>query len=214
MDADVAEPREPGLRIRLCVHDDPVDVSAIWMHRPQQAGGHDRTKHDLDARIAQLWDAQLAVHPRMYNASKFRLAWSEVRDDGVHLGVGTRAGSTLLRWPRDAAHRAAPAGLTDYRETLCTHSLDDALASAYAEAGEASGDAHRFLACGMGCELLMLTRDGYVPLIERSQHVGSHHGMLQCAGSGAWPANRWPSWPAGPHPRGRSQATTSRPASA
>lgn len=70
------------------------------------------------------------------------------------------------------------------------HSLDDALAAAYAEAGEASGDPHRFLACGMGCELLMLTRDGYVPLIERSQHVGSHHGMLQCAGSGAHAASR------------------------
>lgn len=92
MDADVAAPQDPGLRLRVCVRDHPVDASSVWLHRPREPGMHDRAQHEqLDARIAQLWEAQVAKHPRMYNASKFRLAWSEVRDDGVHLGVGALA---------------------------------------------------------------------------------------------------------------------------
>lgn len=132
-----------------------IDITSISVSFDS---GHNRRPHAADRRIDDIWRAKLAGNNKLFDKSKFRLrriAWAP--DGRVHLDVG----------------------LTSYKEYIGTHQLPAAELSSLQAAGRTThGEAKAHLSCALGCEAILLTKDGYVVLLRRSSKTATHAGLF------------------------------------
>ena len=125
---------------------------------------HDaRCPDTLQTQINALWTSRKENNPevRLFNALKFRLAGVTTEDSSLALHIGT----------------------TDYKSFVGTHYLDEkALRTAID-----SNDHDPFMSHALGIESLVVTSDGFVVLIRRSEHVAEYPNFYCGPGGHAEP---------------------------
>ncbi|RLN13949.1 hypothetical protein BBJ28_00024317 [Nothophytophthora sp. Chile5] len=127
----------------------------------------DRLPHpdaSVEAAVAQSWDEFQRRSPRVFNASKFRLARWRARPEALELQCG----------------------VTDYKTYLgtCCSSLAPRLL------GDApQGDAFAFLSRKVGVAAVLETADAHVALIKRSRSVGMYQDLYGTPGGHPEPAH-------------------------
>ena len=126
---------------------------------------HDRAPHPSDDAIEVAWQLQLRDTPRLWDASKFRLA----------------GGLVETRPPSDPDHPAGVLrlGLTSYKHHVGTSSAarPDADRRRLRRDGlERHGSKHAHLSAALGVETALETADGRLVLLRRSASVASFSG--------------------------------------
>lgn len=139
-----------------------VDQSRVKVQLPAHEQEFARAVHPRDKEIRRAWDAKLAAHPRMFNGTKFRLHAGSVDGDGVCLRLG----------------------ITDYMTYIGIREAGDEFRTALRAAGEAAGCDMLHFSCNMGCAPILVTSDGHLLLIRRSESLPAYPGMVQLAGAG------------------------------
>ena len=150
---------EPYSLLLTMAQADPALRSGVTRDQLQICIGtqHSRRTHPSDA-LEQRWEAACAANPRLFDATKFRLA--------------------SIDWGECGGGVTVSLGLTSYKEYLGTNRLPPQAYAALAAEGEAShGNAGAFFSNALGCEALLLTSDGLVTLLRRSAHVATHVGL-------------------------------------
>ena len=139
---------------------------------------HDRAPHPSDDAIEVAWQLQLRDTPRLWDASKFRLA----------------GGLVETRPPSDPDHPAGVLrlGLTSYKHHVGTSSAarPDADRRRLRRDGlERHGSKHAHLSAALGVETALETADGRLVLLRRSASVASFSGSYNGPSGHPEPAN-------------------------
>lgn len=135
-----------------------------------------RSPHAAEA-LEATWASYLRASPRLFNASKFRLATWRYQHEAQGEAQGKGSGELELRW-----------GLTDYKTYLgtCCSPQSEALL----EAGEKVGDKFQFVSRKVGVAAVVETSDEHVALIKRSNSVGLYQDLHDTPGGHPEPSVR------------------------
>jgi hypothetical protein len=144
---------------------------------------HDRRPHRSDkVTIERVWQAKLekakASGGRLFDQSKFRLhriGWA----------------GNLMSPQKDSASVDVQLGLTSYREYVCSNLLSDDEREALERDGATGygGDESAHLSNALGCEAMLITRDGQAVLLRRSGAVATGTGLYNGPSGHAEPSH-------------------------
>ena len=148
------------------------------LRRSHPSSQHDRAPHPSDDAIEATWQLQLRDTPRLWDASKFRLAGGRVE---------TRPASDP-----DRPAAILRLGLTSYKHHVGTSSTarPDADRRRLRRDGlERHGSKHAHLSAALGVETAVETADGRLVLLRRSASVASFSGAYNGPSGHPEPAN-------------------------
>ncbi|CAM9597837.1 unnamed protein product [Chrysoparadoxa australica] len=148
----------------------------------------------VESKIDEFWERQMQEKQELFNATKFRLAgytWDPIaRSLQLHLG------------------------LTDYKTYIGTNWSAEAVPVLCADGLAHRGNPHAYLSQKLGNSGVVVSRDGFVVIINRSTLVCEGKGKVDVPGGHPEPANKniTPELLQGFSPSGAQQAQASRQA--
>ena len=123
---------------------------------------------NVDSKMDMIWEKACFENNRLFNASKFRLANVEQND--------TKTVTVSV-------------GLTDYKETFCTN-FSDICTEAFKFGVLNYKDKYACFGNAIGVGSIVVSNDGFIILIRRSNWVGEAKGLLDTPGGHAEPRVR------------------------
>lgn len=122
-----------------------------------------RVEPEIEPQVQATWQERLSNNPHLFDALKFRLAHIHVLENKqVELGMGISSYGSFL-----GTNRNPDDGFVDKLRSLGTERFNDPTA---------------FFANPLGCTAVVLTKDGYFPLLKRSSRAGEFAGWWNLPG--------------------------------
>ncbi|TRY98767.1 hypothetical protein DNTS_025504 [Danionella cerebrum] len=172
---------DPEVSLMLCC--DPSQALEEHQMHVEIANRFNRQSFpEIEQHIESLWSDRVAREPWLFNGAKFRLhsALLSVPDEGDQSVRGDKLSNVSVK-PNPSSVVKLELGLTCYKDYLGTNWSREAR-NLQSHGQDQCADAQAFLSQPLGVGAVMVTTDGDLVLLRRSQRVAEAAGLLDIPG--------------------------------